>query len=320
MSIGSENAVRTAEPSREVAGPSAPEASVLARRASLARGRLGRSLAASKAAILALVVLALVVLAAILAPVLAPHDPGTSGTLDITRRLRPPAWSGGTVEHVLGTDALGRDILSRILYGARVSLVIGIIAVALSGAVGVTLGLLSGYNGGLVDDLIMRVADVQLAFPFVLLAISVMAVLGASLQNLIVVLAIGGWVTYARIVRSQVLVLREREFVLAARTIGLSAWPIMVRHILPNALAPIIVVASYSVANVILTEAFLSFLGLGVEPSIPAWGSMVAEGRDYLRDAWWLTTFPGLAIMMTVLSVNLLGDWLRDYLDPRLKV
>ena len=279
-----------------------------------------RALVASKSALLALAVLTLVIFAAVFAPLIAPHDPGTSGTLDITRRLRPPLWSGGTAEHLLGTDALGRDILSRILYGARVSLVIGVLAVALSGWVGVTLGLLAGYHGGLVDDVIMRISDVQLAFPFVLLAISVMAVLGASLQNLIVVLAIGGWVTYARIVRSQVLVLREKEFVQAARTIGLGAWPIMVRHILPNAIAPIIIVASYSVANVILTEAFLSFLGLGVEPSIPAWGSMVAEGRDYLRDAWWLTTFPGLAIMATVLGVNLLGDWLRDYLDPRLKV
>jgi peptide/nickel transport system permease protein len=282
--------------------------------------RLARSLRASKSALFALAVLALVILAAILAPVVAPHDPGTSGTLDITRRLRPPAWGGGSAEHLLGTDALGRDILSRILYGARVSLLIGVVAVALSGAVGVTLGLLAGYHGGKVDDVIMRVADVQLAFPFVLLAISVMAVLGASLQNLIVVLAIGGWVTYARVVRSQVLVLREREFVLAARALGLGAAPIMFRHVLPNALAPIIIVASYSVANVILTEAFLSFLGLGVEPAIPAWGSMVADGRDYLRDGWWLTTFPGLAIMATVLGVNLLGDWLRDYLDPRLKI
>ncbi|MBI4578464.1 MAG: ABC transporter permease [Planctomycetes bacterium] len=262
----------------------------------------------------------LILVVAVFAPVVAPHDPGTSGTLDITRRLRPPLGWGGEHGYLLGTDALGRDILSRILYGARVSLAVGALAVLLSGGLGVTLGLVAGYWKGWADDAIMRAGDIQLAFPFVLLAIAVMAVLGPSLVNLVLVLAIGSWVTYARMVRSQVLEIREREFVLAARALGIATPRLLLRHVLPSATAPIIVVASYSAANVILTEALLSFLGLGVDPTVPAWGSMVAEGRDYIRDAWWLTAFPGLAIALTVLSINIVGDWLRDYMDPRLRV
>ncbi len=265
----------------------------------------------------ALGVLTVVCLAALLAPHLAPHDPGE---MNITERLRPPFWmEGGSVEHFLGTDALGRDIVSRIVFGARISLVVGLGAVVLGGFVGVTLGLLAGYLGGRIDDLVMRVADIQLAFPFILLAIAMVAVLGPGLVNIIIVLAVGGWVRYARVVRAQVLAVREMEYVEAARALGESPRSIMVRQILPNVFAPVIVVASFAVAQTILTESSLSFLGLGVEPGIPTWGGMLADGRDYLRDAWWLAAFPGVAITLTVLGVNLLGDWLRDYLDPRLK-
>jgi peptide/nickel transport system permease protein len=221
---------------------------------------------------------------------------------------------------LLGSDALGRDVFSRLLSGARVSLLVGIAAITVGGTIGIVAGLLSGYFGGWVDDLIMRVGDIQLAFPFILLAIMFLVVLGAGVWNLVLVLGVGQWVTYARIVRADTLSLREKEFVEAARALGDSTLSIIFRTILPNILAPLTVIASFNVASVILSEAALSFLGLGVPPSVPTWGSMLAESRDTLiANKWWLAVFPGVAIMLTVLSFNILGDWLRDFLDPRLR-
>lgn len=261
---------------------------------------------------MAIIVLAL--LTAILADVIAPAPPQVQ---DLEARLDPPLWLGGTERHLLGSDHLGRDILSRVMHGARVSLAVGFAAVALSGTVGVTLGLLAGYFGGWWERVIMRAADVQLAIPSLVLAIAVVAVLQPSMINLIVVLAITTWVAFARVVRSEVLSLREAVFVEAARVIGATDRRIIALHILPNVAASIIVIASLMLANMILFEAALSFLGLGVPPPTPTWGRMVFDGLDYVVIAWWVPMFPGLAVMLTVLGVNLLGDWLRDALDPR---
>jgi peptide/nickel transport system permease protein len=260
----------------------------------------------------AVIVLAAVVLAAA-APALAPADPIRNALLD---RLTAPTWDRA---HPLGTDTLGRDVASRLLYGARVSLVVGFSAVLLAGAVGVAAGLVSGWYRGWVDDLVMRLGDVQLAFPVLVLAVAVLAVLGGSVLNLIVVLGVTGWITYARIVRGEVLTLRERDFVAAARALGAGdAW-ILGRHLLPNVLPPITVVATFSVARTIIAEASLSFLGLGVPAPEPSWGAMLDEGRNYITTGWWLALFPGLAILLLVLGINLVGDWLRDVLDPRLE-
>lgn len=245
---------------------------------------------------------------------ISPHDPAAQ---DLMVRLRPPLWlDRGLAEYPLGTDALGRDILSRIIYGTRISLIVGFSAVAVQGLIGVSMGLVAGFYGGKVDSIIMRVADLQYALPFLVLAIAVMAVLGPSLRNVILVLGITGWVYYARIVRAEVLALREREFVEAARAIGVSNARIILRHILPNAATSIIVIGSLQVARMIISEASLSFLGLGVPPSIPSWGSMVAEGRNYVATAWWVSAMPGVAILATVMAVNVIGDHLRDELDP----
>ena len=257
--------------------------------------------------------LALTGLAALFAPWLAPHDPAAVSLAD---RLMPPL----SPNHVLGTDALGQDVLSRVIYGARVSLLVGITAVAISGAIGITLGLLAGYYGNLIDDVIMRIGEVQLAFPTIILYVAVMAVLGPGLLKLIAVIGVVGWVQYARVERAMTLSAKENEYVQAARALGAPDYRIMLRHILPNTLGPIIVIASFGLASTIVIEASLSFLGLGVPPSVPSWGSMLADGRDYLRAGWWVATFPGLALTLTVLAVNLLGDWLRDELDPLLRV
>ena len=264
--------------------------------------------------IVGLAILGLVAVLALFASLVAPFEPNAQ---DVTLRLRPPFQPGSP--YILGTDHVGRDVLSRIIHGTRVALIVGVAAVALSGAIGVVLGLLSGYYGGLVDDLIGWVGSVELAFPFILLAIAVVAVLGPGLFNLIVVLSIVAWVVYARIVRAEVLVQREQEYVHAARVLGAGDVRLLFRHVLPNVLTPVIVIATFEVARMIISEASLSFLGLGVEPSIPSWGSMLADGRQYLATAWWIATFPGLGIMLTVLAINLVGDWLRDVLDPRLR-
>ena len=268
--------------------------------------------------VLALVILLATAIAAAFGPALAPFDPNRQ---NLILRLADPMSSGpdGSV-FWLGSDVLGRDVLTRLLYGARVSLLVGIAAIAVGGTIGIVAGLLSGYFGGWVDDVIMRLGDIQLAFPFILLAIMFLVVLGSGIWNLILVLGVGQWVTYARIVRADTLSLREKEFVEAARALGDSTTSIIFRTILPNILAPLTVIASFNVASVILSEAALSFLGLGVPPSVPTWGSMLAESRDTLvANKWWLAVFPGVAIVLTVLSFNILGDWLRDFLDPRLR-
>lgn len=277
-----------------------------------------RSFIAAKWPVVALLILTGVLIAAIFGPWLAPLDPNRQ---NIMLRLAEPMADGPRdAVFWLGSDALGRDVLSRLLYGARISLLVGVCAIVVGGTIGTIAGLVSGYFGGWIDDVIMRLSDIQLAFPFILLAIMFLVVLGPGVLNLILVLGIGQWVTYARIARAQTLSLREKEFVEAARALGDGTLSIMVRTILPNILAPLTVIASFNVASVILAEAALSFLGLGVPPSVPTWGSMLAESREQIiANKWWLAVFPGVAIVLTVLSFNIMGDWLRDYLDPRLK-
>ncbi len=290
--------------------PVAATAPVAAPRVS--RPNVVRAIRRMRLAGVGLTVLVLAVLAALFAPWLAPYNPAAVSLVD---RLQSPLVSG----HVFGTDALGQDVLSRVIFGARVSLVVGFSAVAISGFIGVSLGLLSGFFGGWVDAVVMRVAEIQLAFPTIILYVAVMAVVGPGLEKLIAVIGLVGWVQYARVERAMTFSLRELEYVQAARALGASSSWIMLRHILPNTLGPLTVVASFGLASTIVIEASLSFLGLGVPPSVPSWGSMLADGRDYLRAGWWVATFPGLALTTCVLSVNLLGDWLRDELDPLLK-
>jgi peptide/nickel transport system permease protein len=220
---------------------------------------------------------------------------------------------------VLGTDNLGRDIFSRLLYGGRLSLLLASSAVALAAGAGIVIGLMAGWVGGRFDDLVMRVADVQLAFPVIMLAIAIVAVVGTSPVALVGVLALSGWVLYARTIRANVLTIRQLDYVEAARTLGASDWRLVARHILPNTLAPILVIGSSQFATMVLLESGLSFLGMGIQPPQPSWGVMLAEGRDYLSNAWWLATMPGVAISLVVLGANLLGDGLRDLLDPRLR-
>lgn len=264
---------------------------------------------------LGLGIVMLMVLIALLAPLLAPHDPCRQ---ELAERLRPPFWvEGNDREYPLGTDDLGRDILSRMMYGVRISLLVGGLAVLLSGSIGVSLGLLSGYFGGWADDLLMRVCDVQLSIPLTLLAIAVIAVVGSSLPTLIGVLGLTQWVMYARVVRGETLSIREKEFVEASRAIGATDLRIIRTCILPNALPTILVTATLLMATVIMIEAGLSYLGLGIQPPNPSLGSMLSEARQYLATAWWLGTFPGLAIMLIILGINLLADGLRDLLDPR---
>lgn len=262
-----------------------------------------------------LVALALIV--AIFAPYLAPHDPEYA---DITLRLKPPAWeSGGTSTNILGTDALGRDLLSRIVYGARISLTISLTAVILAGTIGVTLGLVAGYFGGIVDLIIMRMVDIMFAFPFLLLAITWMAIFSPGERNVVAVLVLTGWATFARLARGQVLSMKQREYVVAAKVLGASNERMIRRHVLPNLVPTIIVIGTMTLAQFILAEAALSFLGLGVPPQTATWGGLVNEGRDYITQAWWIETFPGIAIVLTVSGIGLLGDWMRDVLDPRLR-
>ncbi|QVQ54630.1 ABC transporter permease [Spiractinospora alimapuensis] len=263
----------------------------------------------------ALVLLGVVVLAAVLAPLIAPADPQAQNLLS---RLVPPAWGeGGSTAHLLGTDQLGRDVLSRLIYGSRVSLLVGISAAALSGVIGAIAGLAAGYYGGWTDRILMRLADVQLAFPAILLALAVVAFLGSSLWIVIIVLGIAGWVSYARVVRSEVLSLKTREFVTEARAIGVGDLTIIRRHLLRNVLAPLATIATLNVASVIVAESALSFLGLGVPTTIPTWGNMLADGQLYLGTSWWIAVFPGIALMLTSLSINITGDAIRDATDPK---
>ena len=261
---------------------------------------------------LAALFLGLTLVVAIFAGAVAPYR---ANEQDIARRLQPPALG----PHLLGTDEVGRDVLSRLIYGARISLLVGVVAVALSCPLGVFVGVLAGYAGRRTDDVLMRVTEIQLAIPAILLAIAVVAVLGPGIRNVILTLSVTGWTLYARLTRGETLGVKARDFVQAARATGAGDLRIMTHHVLPNVLSPVIVVAVFAVANMIILEATLSFLGLGVEPDVVTWGRMLNGGRLYLSTAWWITAFPGLAIFLTVLAVNLLGDQLRDWLDPRLR-
>ena len=276
------------------------------------RSKLLASLRTNPVTLTALLLLALIVVMAVAAPALAPYDP-TAQSLRL--RLKPPSWLPGGVEgHLLGTDALGRDMLSRILYGARISLLVGTLAVSVQTLIGVSVGLIAGYYGGAVDNLMMRLADVQQAIPFLVLVVAVAAVVGPSLLNTVLILGITGWVTYGRVVRAQVLSLKALEYVVASRALGATDRRVMLRHLLPNLVAPITVVGTLTISAMILVEASLSFLGLGVPPPTPTWGGMVADGRNYIVTAWWVSVFPGIAIFVTVLVINLVGDWLREAL------
>jgi ABC-type dipeptide/oligopeptide/nickel transport system permease subunit len=277
--------------------------------------RTWRKLARNPAAIAGAVILFVVIGAAVFAPYVAPHDPARQSLI---RRFTPPVWvQGGNTGYLLGTDQVGRDIMSRIIYGARISLIVGVAAVLVSLTVGVLLGLLSGFLGGRVDTVIMTAVDVTLSFPQLLLALAFVAALGPSLLTIIVVLGLTGWERYTRVVRAEVLALREKDFVEAARAMGAGPTRVLLRHLLPNTFSSIIVMSTLQVAQAILAEAALSFLGVGTGSAYPTWGQMITLGRDFVSVAWWLPTFPGLAILLTVLAINLVGDRLRDALDPR---
>ena len=281
------------------------------------RRRALRNLWRRKLSLFGVLVVAGVVFAAIFAPVVAPHDPIIQ---EIEHKLLPPFWmEGANPSYWLGTDHLGRDILSRLIYGSRVSLLVGLSAVLISGGLGVTLGLIGGFKGGRLDDVIGRLGDIQLAFPFTLLALAIMAVLGTGVWKTVAVLGVAGWVIYARVVRSEVLALREREFVIASQALGNNDGATIRRHILPNVIGTLIVLSTLEVPRVIIAESALTFLGLGIQPPTVTWGGMLADGRNYITTHWWVATFPGLALQITVLGLNLMGDWLRDTLDPRLK-
>ncbi|MFI0474169.1 ABC transporter permease [Halomonas sp. HMF6819] len=239
--------------------------------------------------------------------------PDGGGGVNLAMRLTAPLTDGS---FPLGTDPLGRDVLARVIIGGEISLKVGFYSALGAVALGIVMGLLSGYYGGIIDMVVMRFADVQLALPFILLAITFIAVIGGGLTNMIILLIISQWVQYARLVRGSVLSLKDREFILSAQAIGVRDWRILFQHLLPNLLGPVIVLMTLNVANNILLESSLTFLGLGVDPVIPSWGGMLAEGRTYLQTAWWVSVFPGVAILLTVLGLNLLGDWLRDTLDP----
>lgn len=265
----------------------------------------------------AAIVVVLVALVALAAPLIAPHDPAEG---DLFRRLQPPAWEPeGEWAFPLGCDGLGRDIFSRILYGARVSMGIGLMVIGLASVVGTVAGLVAGYLRGLVDTLISRFVDMLLGFPYLVFAIGLMAMMGPGLHNIVLALVYKEWVFTCRVARGETLAARESEYVEAARALGCSRVHIMLREILPNILSPILVVATVRMAYVIILEASLSFLGLGVQPPMASWGSMVADGRNHLMDAWWVATFPGLAILVLVLSINLAAQSLRDAFDPRLR-
>ncbi len=275
-------------------------------------GMLAPRIRRHRGLLVGLYVLGALALIAVFQNILAPRDPTQ---IDIASALLGPG-----PEHLWGTDPYGRDVWSRVVHGARISLTVGLISVGIAASIGTTIGLVSGFYGGLVDGLLMRIIDIMLAFPGILLALAIVSVLGPTLRNLMLAVGISGIPVYARLVRSSVLIAREQTYVEAARAVGAPVELILARHILPNVVAPIIVAATLGMGGAILSAAALSFIGLGSQPPTPEWGRMLSEGRDYLRDAWWIATFPGLAIMVTVLAMNLLGDGLRDVLDPRLRI
>jgi peptide/nickel transport system permease protein len=277
--------------------------------------RVVRGISTSPSAIVSLSVVLLMIFVAVTAPWISPHDPIK---VDIIKRLAPPIFQGTEYpQFILGTDQMGRDVLSRLIYGARVSLQVGVFATLISASLGMVIGIMCGYFGGWFDAVLMRFNDSQRAFPFLVLAIAIIAAVGQGLDKLIIILGIFGWANYGRFVRGEVLSLREKEFVEAARTIGADSWRIMFVHILPNVMSTMLVLSSFSVAALIIVESSLSFLGLGVPLPTASWGNMLSDGREYMETAWWLATFPGLAIMIVVLSVNVFGDRLRDIFDSR---
>ena len=275
-----------------------------------------RQLVASPIAAIGALILVAFVVMALFAPQLAPFDPTTP---NLRARLAPPTWAGGPEEHFLGTDHLGRDILSRLIYGSRIALIVGVAGVTLQALLGITLGTLAGYFGGRLDIGISRVIDTLIAIPNTILYLTVLGVFGPSLVGLVLVIGFIGWTTFARVVRAETLAVRNREFVEAARALGQRTPIVLLRHVLPSIMAPIIVVATLNVATVIILEAALSFLGFGVQPPTVTWGRMLADGRNYVATSWWLATFPGLTITILCLSLIFLGDRLRDVLDPRLR-
>ena len=263
------------------------------------------------------IIITIIIVTAVFADYIAPHSPYETS---LSQRLTPPFWQeGGSLAYPLGTDLVGRDILSRLIYGARASIIVAVATILLAGTIGLVIGLISGYSGGLVDAVLMRIADAVLTFPLILLAILLVIVLGPSFINVIIAIAFMLWARYARVVRGEVISLKERDFVTLAKIAGCSTTRILSRHLFPNVQNTLMVLMTLQVGWVIVVEATLSFLGAGVPPPAPAWGSMVAEGRNYLTQAWWVTGMPGLAIILTVLSFNMIGDWIRDILDPRLR-
>lgn len=265
------------------------------------------------------VLVIVVMLLALFAPFVAPHDPNGQ---DLLGRLKPPGWQSpySGARFLLGTDHLGRDVLSRIIYGSRVSLFVGIVSVTITAVLGTVLGLVAGYYRGVVETIVMRCVDLVMSLPFMLLALAVIGITGPGLQNLILVVVLTRWARYTRVIYGQTLSYAEKEFVEAAQALGSSNARILFHHMLPNLLPSTIVLATLDLGFVVILESGLSFLGLGVPPTIPTWGTMLADGRAYLNNAWWMGTFPGLAIMLTVLGFNLLGDWARDRMDPTLRV
>ncbi len=268
-----------------------------------------------KAGFIGMLLIAALLLMAVAAPLLAPHDPAAQ---DLRARLKPPAWSAqGTWNHILGTDHLGRDVLSRLIYGSRVSLLVGAAVVTIAGTFGVIMGLLAGYRGGRTDSIIMRWIDTQVAFPGLLLALIILAVIGPSMITVIIVLSLNGWMVYGRMTRSAVLAVRQTPYVEAAEIVGCRAHRVIFRHILPNLTSPLLTLAILEFARIVLAEAALSFLGLGIQPPATSWGLDVATGKDYIFRAWWLVTMPGIAISITVLAVNLVASWMRLISDPQ---
>ncbi|MBG9654525.1 ABC transporter permease [Cytobacillus firmus] len=281
--------------------------------------KLWKFIRKNPAGVAGIILVVLSVSAALFAQWIAPFDPSKA---NLTSRLVPPSWADETGESIffLGADQVGRDLLSRIIHGAKISLMVGFFGVIISMIIGTVLGLISGFFGKWLDDFIMRVADIQLAFPFMLFAIVIMSVLGTGIWKIIIILGLTYWVGFARLIRGEVISLKEQEYVQAAKAIGGTNFTIIRKHILPNVMSSILVLGTMYIAEFILLEASLTFLGLGVDPTIPSWGGMLADSRNYVTSAWWTATFPGIAIMLTVLGFNLLGDWLRDRFDPNMKL
>ena len=279
--------------------------------------RVLAALARSPVGVAGLVIVSFVILIAFIGPLISPYDPVEDRNL--RARYKPPGYSDSSGVYTLGTDQLGRDILSRIIAGSRVSVLVGVVSVTIAGTIGVIYGLISGFIGGWLDAVMMRIVDAILSIPFIVLVVAISGVVGAGLHTLILILGFTGWITYARVIRGEVLKVREMEYITAAYAIGQNRMLVMFRHILPNVISSAVVLAAVQVAVTILAESSLSFLGLGVKTPTVTWGLMLADGKDYINSAWWMTSFPGIAITVTVLGVVFLGDWLRDFLDPNIR-